>query len=200
MDEGSIRDDLLREFARRLKSLRKDYGRRKAGSFYAAGQFADELGIKGERYRRYERGDVEPPLEVLAAIRRVTGWSLDRLVADMAAGTDDPIKPPKTKTDVTFGQRMRWTRELDEPYIEEAAASLGVTPETLADWENDRAQPPYEKVREFCHRHGVSPQFLYKGWLTGMYEPVKRELLQRHPELKPPRVRHRKQRPAETEE
>ncbi len=48
------------------------------------------LGISGdrpeERYRLYENAKREPPLWVLAAVRRVTGYSLDDLIAQLPAG------------------------------------------------------------------------------------------------------------------
>lgn len=43
--------------------------------------FAEKLGIAAETYRRYERGETEPPLAVLARIRDITGASLNALVA-----------------------------------------------------------------------------------------------------------------------
>lgn len=45
------------------------------------GTFAARLGIEAERYRRYERDETEPDIETLAKIRRITGVSLDHLVA-----------------------------------------------------------------------------------------------------------------------
>ena len=43
-------------------------------------RFAAMLNIETDRYGSYERGDREPPLEVLATLRRVTGVSLDELI------------------------------------------------------------------------------------------------------------------------
>lgn len=50
--------------------------------------FAALRGLKTERYGAYERGDGEPPLEVLATLRRVTGVSLDKLIGNGDASTN----------------------------------------------------------------------------------------------------------------
>ena len=70
-------------FALRLQKLRRDYGKR-LGRQLSQSAFAALLGIEGARLGSYERGDRTPTLEVLAALRRVTGVSLDELIAGPA--------------------------------------------------------------------------------------------------------------------
>lgn len=49
-------------------------------------EFAALLGVEPGRYRRYERAETEPPFWLLAAIRRITGASVDWLLEWIAKG------------------------------------------------------------------------------------------------------------------
>ncbi len=64
---------MRRVIGERLKALRMTQN-------LTSDQFAKSIGVKGGRYRRWQRGEVQPPLEVIYEIRRVTGYSLDRLI------------------------------------------------------------------------------------------------------------------------
>jgi hypothetical protein len=81
-DEGlsrpasSIRDG----FAARLKSLRVSHGATLGRPQMTTAEFAALLGVEAGRYRRYERAETEPPFWLLAAIRRITGVSVDWLL------------------------------------------------------------------------------------------------------------------------
>ena len=66
-------------FALRLRSFRVAYGKR-LGRPFSQQDFAAMLGINRACYGSYERADREPTLETLAALRRVTGVSLDELI------------------------------------------------------------------------------------------------------------------------
>jgi transcriptional regulator with XRE-family HTH domain len=71
------------EFARRLIAVREKYGLATGREGLGQKEFARILGFgegQEETYRRYERGETEPPLRVLAEIHRVTGASLDALI------------------------------------------------------------------------------------------------------------------------
>ena len=65
--------------AERLRQLRVSYGRQ-IGQRLNQPHFAALLGVKASSYGAYERADQEPPLEVLIALRQVTGISLDELL------------------------------------------------------------------------------------------------------------------------
>ena len=67
--------------AKRLRQLRVSYGQQ-IGQRLNQPHFAALLGIKANSYGAYERADQEPSLEVLVALRRVTGISLDELIAE----------------------------------------------------------------------------------------------------------------------
>lgn len=96
-------------FAAALRLARQRYGRETGQGEITQKSFAGMLGISGERpeerYRLYESADREPPLWILAALRRVTGYSLDGLIAQLPAGrplavtsaTPRVRKPPKPK-------------------------------------------------------------------------------------------------------
>ena len=68
-------------FAARLRALRQTYGVQIEQPLLSQAGFAEMLGVEAETYRRYERGETEPPLRTLAKIRETTGVSLNSLVA-----------------------------------------------------------------------------------------------------------------------
>lgn len=68
-------DRLMRGFGRRLRAARITAG------YEEAGDFAEELGIAPARYRKYERGESMPPLDVLEDIVRITERSLDWILS-----------------------------------------------------------------------------------------------------------------------
>ena len=64
-------------WAARLEAVRMLTGQDK-------GQFAKDLGLEAETYRRYERGETQPNIDTLLRIREETGVSLDALLAGKA--------------------------------------------------------------------------------------------------------------------
>jgi transcriptional regulator with XRE-family HTH domain len=72
--------------AQRLIDIRERYGALTRGRDMDQKEYAmDILGFAEEQveaYRRYERGDVQPSLQLLADIHRVTGASLDELIPE----------------------------------------------------------------------------------------------------------------------
>jgi transcriptional regulator with XRE-family HTH domain len=86
-----------RFFAETLRMAREQYGWETGQGDITQRQFAQMLGISGdrpeERYRLYENAKREPPLWILAAIRRVTGYSLDEIIAQLPAGR--PVIRPR---------------------------------------------------------------------------------------------------------
>jgi DNA-binding transcriptional regulator YdaS (Cro superfamily) len=79
-----------RLFAAGLREARFQYGNASGQGEITQREFARMLGIDGdrpeERYRLYEAAKREPPLWVLASLRRVTGFSLDGLIAQLPPG------------------------------------------------------------------------------------------------------------------
>lgn len=88
-----------RLFAVALRLARLRYGRETGQGEITQKVFAGMLGISGERpeerYRLYENAKREPPLWILAAVRRVTGFSLDDLIAQLPAGRRLEREPAK---------------------------------------------------------------------------------------------------------
>ena len=109
----------------------------------------------------------------------MTGASLCRLIANLESGREDLFEAPRT----TFGDRLRWARETQEPSLEEAAAVMGVPAQLWTKYEENQRKPPIEKMEEFAHRFSVSLDYLYRGQLVGIHEDVLSVLLKRHPEL-----------------
>lgn len=68
------KDRRMKAFGCRLRAARITAG------YDDATDFATALGIEAARYRKYERGDSVPPLEVLEGIVRMTSHSLDWLL------------------------------------------------------------------------------------------------------------------------
>jgi DNA-binding XRE family transcriptional regulator len=73
-------DAIRHAFARRLAAARLAYGQQTQRPGITMEEFAAVLDIQTERYRKYERGEREPPLWLLAKIAQITGASLDHLV------------------------------------------------------------------------------------------------------------------------
>ena len=67
-------------FARRLEGLRRDCG------YQTQEDFAKLLGVEGERYRRWERGETEPNIDMMTRISMLTGACLNILITGI-----DPI-------------------------------------------------------------------------------------------------------------
>ena len=110
-DEVQTTAEARQLFAAALREARLRYGRETGQGDLTQKAFAQMLGISGdrpeERYGLYEKAKREPPLWILAALRRVTGYSLDDLIAQLPAGrplgqnqapTAEPDKPPRRRT------------------------------------------------------------------------------------------------------
>ncbi len=177
----------LRLFADRLRETRQVYGKRIGKPDLSGKQFALILGIEAQRYRRYERAEIEPPLHVLALLRRVTGVSLDRLVAGLGPGDGLMITQhgAHDADTVILADRLRWVRETAMPDASEAAKLLKVDVEELVRWETDLDSPPIEKIVEFAARFSVTVQFLLDGVLEGLHPTLRAMLVEKYPQLLP---------------
>jgi transcriptional regulator with XRE-family HTH domain len=175
-------------FARRLRALRQAMALQKGlkASHYTQAAMAADLGLLDERYRRYERGEADPSLEVLRTIRRVTGVSLDVLVAGELPGSASIISlDGMNEREVTLGDRLRWAREAVLSDIAEAADLMRTDALTWERYEQSLDRPSVTLMSDFARRCGVSLDYLYRGLLTGMAPEVWEAILIRHPELRP---------------
>lgn len=87
-----------RKFAARLVAIRV------AAGFESKAAFARALGVGGETYNRWERGETEPNIFNLGKIRSLTGASLDFLIAGVptaTAATVEEEKPPPQRRPFT---------------------------------------------------------------------------------------------------
>lgn len=71
----------------------------------------------------------------------------------------------------TLGGRIARARDLSGQTAEEISAQVGVTLETYAEWENDRAEPRANKLLTLAGILGVSPAWLISGTGTGPEAP-----------------------------
>jgi transcriptional regulator with XRE-family HTH domain len=171
-----------RSFAARLAAVRTAYGIVTGRPKLARAEFAHELGLQRETYRRYERGEVSPPLEVLSNIRGLTGISLDYLISGLEYGAENPTML-SVECRASYGDRMRWARELCEPDVRVAARAMGVATQTYQRWEDGREWMPDDKQADFAHRFNVSLAYLRQGLPTGIPAPVLVALREAHPDL-----------------
>jgi len=63
----------------------------------------------------------------------------------------------------TLGGRITRARDLATLTLEDAASHIGVTDETLAEWESDRSEPRANKIMTLAGVLGVSPAWLISG-------------------------------------
>ena len=81
------KNDIRRNFGRRLKDLRASLG-------YSQEEMAYALGIRAPRYSKYEIGRSEAPYEILLRIGNLTGVDLDYLIVGHSGGGGRrPVSP-----------------------------------------------------------------------------------------------------------
>jgi Helix-turn-helix len=169
-------------FPERLEAVRRHYGHSIGKARLSTEEFAKKIGLQAARYRRYERGETDPPLTALESIRRMTGISLDWLVCGLNVGAAVVGAPQPDP--ITVGARLRWARETQEPWLNSCAAVMNVPPDLWTQYENDEVPLPVDVATEFSHRFSVSLDYLYRGALGSVAPPVMAVLLERHPELR----------------
>jgi transcriptional regulator with XRE-family HTH domain len=169
-------------FGKRMRAVRHAYGASIGQPNINRATFARALGFETETYRRWERGHIQPPLVALAAIRLLTGISLDYLITDHEQGARLPWELGAECT-ATFATRVRWAREISSLGSTEAAKAMGVSAETYARWEDGRELMPESKQAEFAHRFNVSLPYLAQGRTEGVDIGVLRILHALHPGL-----------------
>lgn len=74
MTHGQGAGRLLRDFGKRLRASRI------AAGYESASDFARDLGIEAPAYRKYERGEAQPPIDALGRICDLTGKTADFLM------------------------------------------------------------------------------------------------------------------------
>ncbi len=76
---ADVRNPTMVAFGMKLKAARE-------AKFESAKDFADHIGINDFRYRKYERGTANPPIDILKRMAAALDVSMDSLL---------PIKRPK---------------------------------------------------------------------------------------------------------
>lgn len=85
-------------------------------------------------------------------------------MTEMTAETQSETYDAETYDDGdTLGGRIARARDLAALTLEEAASHIGVTNETLAEWESDRSEPRANKIMTLAGVLGVSPAWLISG-------------------------------------
>ena len=78
---------MMRRFGKNLVAARI------VKNYLNAADFAKALDIGEQRYRKYERGESMPPIDVLREMRRLLGVTLDWLVLNEAIAPERSIPP-----------------------------------------------------------------------------------------------------------
>lgn len=128
-------------FSAKLRELR-----RRAGM--TQGALADKIGVERSSVGKYETGTV-PSFEVLQNISGVFGVSIDLLTGD------EPLPPERSKHNRVAALR-RERRMLQK----DVAAQLGVTPNTLSNWENGKYEPDLASLAKLSEIFGVSVDYI----------------------------------------
>jgi transcriptional regulator with XRE-family HTH domain len=180
-DEPKSAAAVAERFAVRLEVARQQHGQKTGRPKLTQREFARDLEIGGdrpeERYRLYERGQREMPLWLLAAVRRVTGFSLDELIAGMPPG--DTLGT--LSFGITRGERLRRMREIRKATLEAAAQELDVDPKTWASYEDGHILVPEDVLSRFGLQFEVSLDFLFHGHLGSLSPELYQQLLSREP-------------------
>jgi hypothetical protein len=83
----------------------------------------------------------------------------------------------------SVGDRLRWARETQEPWLNSCAEVMNIEPSLWAEYEAGTALLPWPVAEEFAHRFSVSVDYLFVGALDGIAPLLRNVLLQAHPEL-----------------
>jgi transcriptional regulator with XRE-family HTH domain len=181
-----LKPSQITPFGRRLRAVRKHFGAEAGRPDMTQADFAAALRVtEALAYRRYERGEIDPPMRVLRRIRELTGVSLCYLACGLPAGLDLSIEgkePMTTEPMTTVGKRLRWVREAQAP-LAVFARLMRVTPGQWQRWEEDVELLPIETATEAAHRLSVTLDYIYLGKLNIPAPRVLQDLLGRHPEL-----------------
>jgi len=179
---ATMKSEILEQFGKRLAAVRLAYGAVCGQKNFSRTDFAAALGMESAFYRQYERGEAEPKIALLVAVRALTGISLDYLIADQDIGLPNPHDLGGECT-ATFGERVRWARELYESDINAVAEAMGVSAQTYRHWESGREPMPDDKQAEFATRFNVSMRYLRQGLPVGLPPAVLALLQKAHPGL-----------------
>lgn len=140
---------------------------------------ANAIGILKVRYHRYERGAMEPPISIVAAIADVTGVSLDWLLLGRMREGIRPIEAA-----ITTGDRLKWIREECRLLVEQCAGDFGIDPAMWRAYEGGAAEIPSWFAKEVARRFPITLDYLYMGDVRGLEPQVQHALLTAHPELR----------------
>ncbi len=162
--------DARMRFASRLVALRKAYGVATSRPALERSAMADDLGIEPERYRRYERGETEPPLWLIEEICRITNVSSAVLIGDPKqpaplAASDDPVAVGLT------ARRLRAARGAMAEHVRtdsEFARLCGSTVAELAGWLDGKGLPHLKAMSGLCEKTGLDLDWIYRGTYDGL--------------------------------
>lgn len=90
----------------------------------------------------------------------------------------DQINRISASEDDTLGGRIIHARDLSGMSVEDVASRIGVTAETLAEWESDRSAPRANKLMTLAGVLAVSPAWLISGTGEGPEHPDFRSAVQ----------------------
>jgi transcriptional regulator with XRE-family HTH domain len=189
--EMIINREALKNFGKRLAAVRLAYGAATGSPALSRMIYADLLDIECERYRRYERGETNPPIFLLQRIRELTGISLDYLISGLDYGAEIDFHSSGGIVG-SLGRRLRHVREAYGAPAHKVAALMGISVQTLDAWETDRTPMPLDMMADFSRRFTVPIDYLVRNDMHALPELLRERLQSRPPE--DGRRRHRRRR------
>ena len=104
--------------------IRKAFGKRLRAARASAGftqqEFSVLLGIKRDRYAKYELGHAEPPFSILERVSEVTRQSLDSLIGGRQVITlreVEKLEPQLTTVEVADWSDLEWLWKTDKQHL-----------------------------------------------------------------------------------
>lgn len=159
--------ETARVFGERLQRVRLTYVDENGRSGLSQHDFAKKVGLAGERPGEtlglYERGQREPKLWLLAEIRRLTGVSLDALIAGLPPGHELPTAGDSRAGAVTIAERLiavqRELRLTDDAIM----AKTGATRAEWSSWTKGTGEPRLDALVKLAGAGRVSTDWLLSG-------------------------------------
>ena len=162
-----------KQFGKRLEALRLYHGARSGRPDLDMMGMAALLEIEPERYRRYERGETEPPIWLLEKICRVAGVSVDRLIGPQASVKVEGRVSSELVAAVA--KRLRAARAAMAEHVKtdlHFAKLCDASVQDFGDWLDGKTLPGPHSMTLLCERTGLCLDWIYRGDYSGLKKGI----------------------------
>ena len=138
----------------KLKRARKELGLTQV-------ELSRLLGLTQNSISLYEKGLTQPTSENLMKLAKILHVSSDYLL-----GTDEPSDALPSSTTLnwdTIASKLQQLREVRGHTIEQAAASINISPATWLGWESGQVSIPLDALTVISKAYGVPLKYLMNG-------------------------------------